>query len=458
MPAHPIDYEINANVFSTPELLAIFDEKARYERWLRFEAALAKAQGELGIIPTEAAEEIERNARLECLDLESVRVGYTRSRNSIVPLINGLRKACNKGGSEYVHHGATTQDVIDTGESLELKETLTIIYRDLRALEGTCLELVKRHRATPTVARTHGQQALPTTFGLKAAVWLSEIRRHIERIKAVFPSVNIGQLGGAVGTMAALGPQAVEVAKRTMAALGLRHRVLAWHNSRDHVGETACVFTLLVTTLAKIANEIFQLQKTEIGELAEPALKAVASSTMPHKTNPVICQRIVVLSRHVRHLSATILESMAHEHERDARCLWAEWLAVPELCIYTGTALDYTLRVMADLDVRTDRMMANLSIQKTMVASEWLLFRLSSSLGKMKALETLHALSSQARESGMSLRELIENDPEVGSALTPEDLIILDQPERYIGQALEIVDQVVEEIETRRRGDLEKLG
>jgi adenylosuccinate lyase len=152
------------------------------------------------------------------------------------------------------------------------------------------------------------------------------------------------------------------------------------------------------------------------------------------------------------------LESMAHEHERDARCLWAEWLAVPELCIYTGTALDYTLRVMADLDVRTDRMMANLSIQKTMVASEWLLFRLSSSLGKMKALETLHALSSQARESGMSLRELIENDPEVGSALTPEDLIIVDQPERYIGQALEIVDQVVEEIETRRRGDLEKLG
>jgi adenylosuccinate lyase len=210
-------------------------------------------------------------------------------------------------------------------------------------------------------------------------------------------------------------------------------------------------------TLAKMANEIFQLQKTEIGELAEPTPRAVASSTMPHKTNPVICQRIVVLSRHVRHLSATIVESMAHEHERDARCLWAEWLAIPELCIYTGTALDYTLRVMADLDVRTDGMAANLSIQKTMVASEWLLFRLSSSLGKMKALETLHAMSIQARESGMSLRELIENDPEVGSALTPEDLTILDQPERYIGQALEIVDHVVEEIETRRRGDLEKL-
>jgi adenylosuccinate lyase len=304
------------------------------------------------------------------------------------------------------------------------------------------------------VARTHGQQALPTTFGLKVAVWLAEIRRHIDRVQEVRPRVSIGQLGGAVGTMAALGPQAMEVGKRTMAALGLEHRALAWHNSRDHVGEVGCLFSLIVSTLAKIANEIFQLQKTEIGELQEPSSsKAMASSTMPHKQNPAICERVVVLACHVRHLSAAVMESMAHEHERDARHLWAEWLAVPQVCIYTGTALHYLLKVMKDLVVRPDRMMKNLSIQKAMVASEWLLFRLSESLGKMRTLEKLHDLSVKAQETGGTLRQAVEADPEIGPLLTSEDLALLDEPERYIGHAARIVDEVIREIEGKRKGD-----
>ncbi len=458
MPSHPIDFEINPCVFSTPELEHIFDEKARYQRWLDFEAALARVQGEMAVIPQAAAEEIGRKAKLKYLDLEGVHEGYLHSRNSIIPLINGLRKVCEKGYGEYVHYGVTTQDVLDTAEILELRETLALVYRDLRALEAICLDLAKQHRSTPIVARTHGQQALPTTFGLKVVVWLSEIRRHIERLKSIHQSIAFGQLGGAVGTMAALGPGAMETARRTLNLLGLGHSKVAWHNSRDNIGELASVFSILITTLAKMANEIFQLQKTEIGELSEPVPKGtVASSTMPHKRNPVICQRVVLLSRHVRYLTGTIVESMAHEHERDARCLWAEWLAVPQLCIYTGAALQYMIDVMSGLQIHVDRMMENLHLQKAVIASEWLLFRLSGIIGNTKSSQKVHELSNKAMDTGVSFKDVVMDDPEIGTLLTPEDLAYLDHPEKYIGHALEIVDNVLEEIERKRALEPERL-
>jgi len=458
MPSHPIDFEINPGVFSTPEMAQIFDEKARYQRWLDFEAALARVQGEMGVIPQAAAEEIISKAKLESLDFEGIRKSYFDSRNSLMPLINGLRKVCENGYGEYVHYGVTTQDVLDTAEILELRETLKIVYRDLRALEETCLDLAKKHRLTPMVARTHGQQALPTTFGLKVVIWLGEIQRHIQRVKYIYEDIACGQLGGAVGTMAALGPQAMEIARRTLKLLGLQHSKIAWHNSRDNIGEIASIFSLLITSLEKMANEIFQLQKTEIGELRESVPdKTVTSTTMPHKKNPVICQRIVVLSRHVRHLTGIIVESMAHEHERDARCLWAEWLAVPQLCIYTGAALRYMLDVMSGVEIRVDRMMDNLHLHKNLITSEWLLFRLSGAIGKMKSLEKLRELSDKAMDTGTSLKHAIMDDPEIGALLTPEELAYLDHPERYIGHALQIVDQAIVEIERKRESDPEKL-
>ena len=347
---------------------------------------------------------------------------------------------------------------MDTAEILELRETLTIVYRDLRALEIICLDLAKVHRSTAMVARTHGQQALPTTFGLKVTIWLGEVRRHIERIKYISQKIIIGQLGGAVGTMAALGPRAMEIARRTLNLLGLKDSKVAWHNSRDNIGELASVFCLLITTLEKMANEVFQLQKTEIGELRESVPeRAMSSTTMPHKKNPVICQRIMVLSRHVRYLTGTIMESMAHEHERDARCLWAEWLAVPQLCIYTGAALQYMLDVMSGVEIRVDRMMENLHLQKALIASEWLRFRLSGTIGKMKSLEKVHELSNKVVDTGISFKDAVRSDPELGSLLTVEDMEYLDRPERYIGHALEIVDQAIEDIETKRNLDPETL-
>ncbi|MCI5222018.1 MAG: adenylosuccinate lyase family protein, partial [Candidatus Electrothrix sp. AR4] len=365
---------------------------------------------------------------------------------------------CRDGHGEYVHYGATTQDVLDTGQILALKEVLAILYRDLRQLEKVCIRLAQEYRETPMAARTHGQQALPTTFGLKIAVWLTEIRRHIERVKHLKSLVCYGQLSGAVGTYAALGTQGLEVAEETMRLLGLGHNPLSWHTDRDRIAELASNFALLAMTMAKIANEIFQLQKTEIGELLEPSLSgALSSSTMPHKQNPVICQRVGALAKHVRALVGTVMESTIHEHERDPRCLWAEWLAIPQLCIYTGSTLHSMLDVLSGLTVRTDRMLANLYQQKDLISTEWLLFQLSKTLGKNKALKKLHTLAALAADKNISLKEVVLADAEIGLLFSPENLDPLDHPEQYIGHAVEIVDRMIAKICHQRQNDPEIL-
>ena len=456
MPSHPIDFQIQAGVFSTPELQALFDEQRRFERWLEFEAALAGAQGELGVIPEAAAREIQDKARLACLDLGAVAAGYKTSRNSLVPVARALRLACAEGYGEYVHYGVTTQDVLDTAQVMELREVLRIVYRDLRVFEKIVCQLARRYKTTPMVGRTHGQQALPITFGLKAAVWLAEIRRHLERLQAMQPRVLVGQLGGAVGTLAALGPKARQVAAATLARLGLRHSPVAWHTARDTVVEVASFFAMLTATLEKIANEIYQLGKTEIAELRESAPgNAMSSSAMPHKQNPVLCQRIAVLARHVRALTGLVVDGMAHEHERDARCLWSEWLAMPQISIYTGTALQYLVRVMDGLVVQEENMLRNLHLHREMVVSEWLLFRLAAELGKMRAQEKLHALIRRAEEAHLPLREILIGDEEIGPLLAAADLEYLDHPERYVGLAAEIVEETLQEIEAKQQNDFE---
>ncbi|MFZ5798013.1 MAG: class-II fumarase/aspartase family protein [Desulfobulbaceae bacterium] len=457
MPSHPIDFELQAHYYVTPELREVFAEERRLNRWLQVEAALARAQAELGIIPSEAAGEIADKASLDQLDLERIRQEYQRSRNSLLPLVKVLRQACAGGSGQYVHHGATTQDILDTGQVLELRDALRIIYRDLRRVEEILIALSTSHRNTPMIGRTHGQQALPITFGLKTVTWAAEVRRQLERLKSLYPRVMAGQLGGAVGTMAALGPQGREVAKRTMALLGLGWLVPAWHTSRDNMAETASWFALVAGTLEKIANEVFLLGKTEVGELAEAPPDSLMSSTMPHKRNPVFCQRIAALARQIRPLAASVLEGMAHEHERDPRLLWSEWLAMPQLSMYTGTAAAYMVAVLDGLEVRQEKMMVNLLQHRETVMTEWLLFRLAPALGKAAAQERLHALVRRSGEEARPLRELLAEDQATGPLLTADDLETLAHPERYTGLAFELVDDALAWIAAHRQHDPEVL-
>ncbi|MBU0675951.1 MAG: adenylosuccinate lyase family protein [Proteobacteria bacterium] len=458
MVSHPFDFEIQADIFSTPDLKAVFSEKKRFSRWLAFEAALAETQGELGIIPSEAAQEIKRRATIDAMDFTAMAEAYRTGRNSLMPLIKSLRLACDNGAGEYVHYGATTQDVLDTGQIMELRDALKIIYRDLRGLEDAVFALASRYADTPMIARTHGQQALPITFGFKCSVWLGEIRRHLERLKNIVPRLLTGQLSGAVGSMAALGDQGREVAERTLKKLGLRPATITWHTSRDIIAETSSWMALVTATLEKIANEVFELGKTETGEICEPApTGAVSSSTMPHKRNPVISQRIAVMARQVRALNLTVIEAMVHEHERDGRSLWSEWLAIPQIAIYTGTACYYSKEIMSNLEVRPNRMLQNLKMYGDMVLSEWLLFRLGPDMGKMRAQEKLHHLIDQAVTSEKSLKNVILQDSETSSLLRKEDLAFLDHPEKYLGLVKEIIRDLLDEVSRQRETDPEVL-
>ncbi len=458
MPAHPIDFQIQAGFYSTPELTNIFDEKTRIARWLQIEAALAEVQGELGIIPREAAEEIVQKSRIENLDLSQVAREYEQSRNSLMPVIKALKEVCDEGHCDYVHFGITTQDVLDTAQILEQKDAMAVIYRDIKKLEKLLIDMALHHRDTPMIGRTHGQQALPMTFGLKVSIWVAEIRRHIERLISLGPRLFTIQLSGAVGTMAALGSQARTVATLSAKKLGLSSGVPNWHTSRDTVAEAASTCGLLCSTFEKIASEIVQLSKTEIGELAESEPdKAQSSSTMPHKRNPVISQRIVVLSRHARALVNVVMDSMVHEHERDARALWSEWLAMPQIAIYTGTGLQYLISVIEDLEIRPTRMLENLYRQKDLVVSEWLLFRLAKKIGKTRAQEKLQTLIKLVEGGNKIFADILLEDEDIGPYIAEENLEYLEKPERYCGLAAEIVDDTISDVEARRQHDPEVL-
>jgi len=454
MPVHPLDFTLQAHIFSTPESTAIFEETSRFQSWLDFEAALAASQAELGIIPPEAANVIKEKANITLLDLEFIKQEYSQNRNSLVPVLKALRQVCGPAG-EYVHYGATTQDTLDTGQILAIKGILDIISRDIIALENLLLDMADRYRSQAMIGRTHSQQAIPITFGLKVAVWLSEIRRHIERLKSLRPRILAGQLSGAVGTMSALGEQGREVARLTMSKLGLTTATVSWHTSRDNIAETCNFFALLSATATKIANEIFQLGKTEIMELREapPLGKFSGSSTMPHKRNPVICERIAAINSHVRALAGVTMETMLHENERDPRALWSEWLAVPQICIYTTAVLNYLLEVLQNLEVLPQGMLKNLHVHKNMILSEWLMFRLGRVMGKINAQDKLSRLIQEAESSGKSLKELLAADSEISSHLSPADLDHLDNPEKYTGLAARIVDDVIEEVMTMKEND-----
>lgn len=457
MPSHPIDFELQANFFVTPELRDVFSETRKMDRWLQVEAALARVQGQLGIIPEEAAGEIAAKAGLDQLDRALIEREYDQARNSLMPVIKVLRKACRDNCGQYVHYGATTQDILDTAQVLELGDGLQIIYRDLRRVEQLLIDLSSAHRDTAMIGRTHGQQALPITFGLKTVVWASEVRRHIQRLKSIYPRVMVGQLSGAVGTMASLGPKARLVAEQTMALLNLGWNPPGWHTSRDNIAEVASLYALIAGSLEKMANEVFLLGKTEIDELAESAPDKTMSSAMPHKKNPVLCQRVSVLCRHIRSLTAVVVESMPHEHERDPRLLWSEWLAMPQLSMYTGTAAAYLADILAGLEVRKQNMEKNLMLHSDMVMSEWLLFRLAPVMGKMQAQDKLRILMRKMREEQAGLPEMLRRDAEIGPLLDEKDMDRLDHPELYTGHSAAIVDETLQAIRSQRQDDPREL-
>jgi 3-carboxy-cis,cis-muconate cycloisomerase len=449
MPSHLIDYQLFGDQFSTAEMRAIFDERAMLQRWLDVEAALAAAQAELGLIPARAAEAIAAAARVELLDLDAVKRDLATTAHPIVPVVRELERVAGEGG-RWVHWGATTQDIIDTGMILQSKAALGVLRRDLAALTTTYADLAERHRDTVMAGRTHAQQALPITFGFKAAVWVAECLRQLERLDQLAPRLLVGELAGAVGTLAGFGERGVEVQRLALQRLGLGVPPIAWHAARDSVSEFVSLLALIGGTVARVANEVIQLSRSEIMELEEPFPHGkVGSSTMPHKRNPAHAERIVGIARVLRGLAATGLETMVAAHERDMSVGRAEWALVPEAACLASAALHWSLVVARGLRVDVRRMTENLDRLGGLLLSEPVMLRLGQVIGRNAAHDLVYEAAMAAFEGRGRFRDLLLADPGVARSLSASDLDALLDPAAYTGLAGLFVDRVVKEARSR---------
>lgn len=442
------------HVFSTDELRGIFNDRNRVQKWYDYEAALALEQAELGIIPRAAAQEIAAKASAADVDLEAIGAEIRKITHPLVPALRALQAKCKGDLGEYVHFGPTTQDVLDTGTVLQMKDAHAIYLRDLKAIGKELYRLAEAHRATPMVGRTHGVQALPITFGHKCAIWLSEMGRHHERLRQCEPRVFVGMMAGAVGTQASYGPQAPELEQRLMQRLGLGVSDINWQPARDRFAEYASVLGMLGATIGKIGNEILLLQHTEIDELYEPFSEGkLGSSTMPHKRNPSTVEGISGVARALRYNVALIVEGMVIEHERDAASWRAEWKALPEVCLMSGVLLANLKRVLTGLVVNADKMRRNLDLLGGFLLSERVMFAISDKVGKQTAHELVYEVSMHGLEHGISFEQALQQDKRVRDALSADELRKVLDPTTYIGLAPEHVDKVL--AQTRASGWLE---
>jgi adenylosuccinate lyase len=402
-----------AHLWGTPELDAVFDERAMLQSWLDVLAALARAQASMGMVPEESARIIGTAARVESLDLDHVAEQTRLTSHSTLGLIRGLLRVLPEQVREHVYVGATVQDVTDTWFGLVMRGVGAVAHRDLLRLEELLITLAAGHRDTVMAGRTHGQPGAPITFGFKVASWADEVRRHVQRLDEGRDRWVVGQLAGAVGVLGFFDDRGPELRRRFCAELGLGDPGISWLTARDRIAEFGTVLAMICCTLARIGNEVYELARPEIGELAEAAPKgAVSSITMPHKRNPESAEHLDTLARLARAASGTLLEGMVAAHERDGRAWKAEWIALPEVCQLTGAALRLAIRLVEGLEVYADAMARN-AAEASDLGSERVLARLSQRVGKHRAQQILHELLREEQvdlAGGLAARGLAEAD------------------------------------------------
>lgn len=444
MPVSVFDMQSLQHLWGTDELRTIFGEENRIQKWLDFEAALASAQAELGLIPAAAAKEIASKAKVEHIDIAAMSAEIRRIKHSLVPALKQLQAACSKENGEWVHYGATTQDVVDTGVALQLKEFHAVAMRDLQAVAKELARLAVAHRDTPMAGRTHGVQALPITFGHKCAVWLDELGRHHERLVQAAPRVLVGMLAGAVGSQASLGPKAIELEALMLKKLGLGVPTISWAPARDRFTEYTGLLAMLGSTLSKIGNELFNMQRNEFGEVEEGFSEGkLGSSTMPHKRNPTSAENLAGLSRPLRYNAAMMVEGMVQEGERDGIAWKMEWKALPECCLIAGAMLFQARNLLAGLKVNADAMAANLDRMRGYLLSERVMLELSERVGKQTAHEWIYEASMHGIAQRLSFADAMRQHAGLGQLLADDEIRDMTDPAAYLGQCGASVDRVV---------------
>lgn len=444
MPVSVFDMQSLQHLWSTEELRTIFAEESRIQKWLDFEVALAEAQAELGIIPAAAAQEIAAQAKVGHIDIPQMSAEIRRIKHSLVPALKQLQARCSKDNGEWLHFGATTQDVVDTGVALQLKDLHAVVLRDLTAVGRELARLAQAHRDLPMVGRTHGVQALPITFGHKCALWLDEVGRHRARLLECAPRVLVGMVAGAVGSQASLGPQAVEVERRTLTKLGLGVPDISWAPARDRFTEYALLLAMIGATLSKIGNELFNMQRTEFAEVEEGFSEGkLGSSTMPHKRNPTAAENLAGLARPLRYNAAMMLEGMVQEGERDGIAWKMEWKALPECGLIAGAMLFQAKNLLAGLRVDAAAMRGNLDRLRGYLLSERVMLELSERVGKQTAHEWIYEASMHGLTQRISFGDAMRSHAHLGSLLSDDEIRHLTDPEGYLGECAASVDRVL---------------
>lgn len=437
------DSKIFKNSYSTEEMREIFNDESRVQAWLDVEAALARAQKKLNIISKEASEEINSKAKIENIDFGKMREAYEITGHPIVPLVNLLKQACSGNYGEYVHWGATTQDIMDTGSILQIRRGIEVIEKRLKELEKICTKLAKKYKDSIQAGRTHGQHAVPITFGYKVAVWVREIRRHIERLGQCKSRLYIVEFSGAAGTLATINiEQGFLLQKYIADELDLMTPSISWHSSRDNLIEMINVLSLISGTIAKIANEIVTLNRTEIGEVEQNQEGRIGSSTMPQKRNPMQFEHIVVLYRFIKG-NANIMQELAiGEHERDWRTWGAEMKIIEESFLIFDCLLASANYEMKKLKINTKRMKQNLGMTNGLIMTERVMMFLAEKIGRQTAHDILHEAARKAFEKGLALKEVLKSDNKIMKILSEDEIDSLLETDTYTGLARKYVEEL----------------
>ena len=445
MPFVAKDSDYYNNLFSTPAMRSVFTDSSHFEAWLRTEIALTKAQEQVGLIPKGVSERLQKSASINKFNKSEMKAEFEKIGFPILPFVKQLTKLCDPETARWVHYGTTTQDILDTGMVLQIRDGLRLIEGDQTGIIQTLITLVRKHHYTVMAGRTFQQLAAPITFGYKAAVWLDEILRHQQRLQEIKPRLLVGQCAGAVGTFAPLGDKGLEVQRLMMEELGLGVPDITWHTARDRWSELVSWMAMLASTLAKIANEVALLMRSEIGELSEPfETGRGASTTLPQKRNPIACEPIIANAHRLRELASSQMIAMIQEHERGALGqMHLEWMVMPDAFLFLSGALHHSRFILENLWVDIANMRKNLDLQGGLIMSEAVMMGLASKVGKSKAHHMVYAAAGKSRDAGITLREAILDDKDIMKHLSEKELDKLLDPVNYIGSAGEMVEAVL---------------
>jgi 3-carboxy-cis,cis-muconate cycloisomerase len=443
------------SLFRSAAVDALFSDRSNLQGMLDFEAALARAEAQDGVIPPAAASAIGEECRAELFDYTTLSRAAARQGNLAIPLVKQLTELVakkDKHAANFVHWGATSQDIIDTGRVLQLRQALDLIARDLESIADPLAALAQKHRLTLIAGRTWMQHALPTTLGLKIAGWLDAVIRHRLRLAETQKRCLVLQFGGAVGTLAALGNRGPEVASLLAAELKLGLPDLPWHSHRDRMAEVGATLGLCVGTVGKIARDLAMHGQTEVAEIFEPAEEGRGgSSTMPHKRNPVSSAVMLSAALRVPGLVGSLLTSVVQEDERGLGGWQAEWEVLPDIVQLTAGAVHQLAAIVPHLEINAERMRKNLDLTEGLIFSEAIRLALGEKIGKAEAHELVQAACAQAQREKRNLRTILGAHPTIAMQLSSADLDRLFDPHNYLGAAERFVSRVVDTSRDRMR-------